>query len=318
MKLLFCILFVFITLLNAGSLVKLHVSKNHTFLTFIESISGATYVSKVPKQIYLSQYKNDIKNFVLLHKRIAKSTIKKYPHTKKLLKALYIESLNYKTFREFERKIKSYKVGIGTKNLDKYFRYLHKLYPRFEKILWKKTYKGLLYRKDRLEKLMQKKEFDMMIKKVLDFYSVDQKDIGVLDIALYPISYGKNIKAYSMGNIETIGIFVGQSQNLVWLLSATILHELAHSIYRKSTIVQKNFLNIKNKKRARTINEVMATAIGAGWGYNALTNRYAKRLWYNNKTYNRFGKRVYPKIKKYIETQKSIDLDFVRYIKELL
>jgi len=314
------VLFVFIVSshINASELIKLHVNKNHTFLTFVESLSGVKYVSPVPKSIYLSVYKNDLKKFIKLHQKISKSSIKKYPNTNSLLKALYIESLKQKTFKKFENKIKSYKVGVGKKNLKRYFIYLKKLYPRFEKVLWKKTYKGLIYRKNKLKKLMETKQFDLKIKKVLNFYGVSKESIGVMDVAFYPISYGNNINAYSMGNIESIGIFVGRSQDFIWMLSATILHELAHSIYRKSTLVQNNFLNLKDKKRKRTINEVLATAIGAGWGYNSLTNKYPMRLWYNNKNYDKFGKLVYPKVKSYINNDKVIDKEFVEYIKELL
>jgi hypothetical protein len=312
------ILLLLIINLNAKDLIKLHVNKNHTFLTFVESLSDASYVSKVPKRIYLSKYKNDIAKFVELHKQISKTRIKKHPNTNNLLKALYFESLRYKTFKEFESKIKSFEVGIDTKSLDKYFRYLNKLYPRFEKILWNKTHKGLLYRKNKLKKLMKMKKFNQMIENVLKFYDVKKSEIGVMDVAFYPISYGSNINAYSMGNIESIGIFVGKSQNLNWMLSSTILHELAHSIYRKSKFVQQNFLNIKDQKRNRTINEVFATAIGAGWGYNKLTKKYPLRLWYNNKVYDKYAKIIYPEIKKYIDSGRVIDKEFATYIKGLL
>ena len=308
----------FILNVNASELIKLHVNKNHTFLTFVESLSGLKYVSTVPKTMYLSKYKNDIEKFVELHHEISQSSIKNHPNTKNLLRALYIESLKYTSFATFEKKIKGFTVGIGHVKLNKYFNYLNKLHPRFEKILWNKTYKGLIYRKKKLEKIMKVKQFDLKIKKVLNFYGVRKEDIGVMDIAFYPISYGNNINAYSMGNIESIGIFVGKSQDFIWMLSSTILHELSHSIYGKSEFVKKNFLNLKDKKRKRTINEVMATAIGAGWGYNSLTNKYPVKSWYNNKDYDKYGKIIYPKVKNYIDNNKVIDKEFAIYIKGLL
>lgn len=313
----FFFLFFFLEL-QSSELIKLHVSKNHNFITFIESLSGAKYVSVVPKKIYLSKYKNDIDRFASLHQEISKSTIKKHPRTRSLLKALYVESLATESLAAFEKKIRSYDVGIERKKLHRYFAYLRKLYPRFEKILWKKTHRGLEYRKEKLEKLIDAKDFDTTIRKVMHFYGVTQKDIGVMDIAFYPISYGNNINAYSIGNIESIGIFVGRSQNLIWMLTATILHELGHSIYAKSSVVKENFLNIEDKKRKRTINEVLATAVGAGWGYNSLTGKYAVKAWYNNRTYDKFGKIVYPKLKEYITNERTIDAEFVAYIKGLL
>ena len=304
--------------INATELIKLHVSKNHNFLTFIESIAGATYVSSVPKDIYLSKYKNDIQNFAKLHDEISRSSILSYDKTANLLRALYIESLKNNTYKEFSNKIKTFEVGVGEIKLRKYLKYLDKLYPRFEKLIWKKTSKGLIYRKDKLSKLMKQKQFDNIVKKILNFYGVNEKDIGTLHLAFYPISYGPNINAYSMGNIESIGIFVGRSQDLIWTLSATILHEIAHTIYGKSNFVQKHFLTIKDKTRKKTINEVLATAIGAGWGYNSLINKYPTKSWYANEKYDTYAKKVYPKIKEYINKSRVIDKEFATYIKGLL
>ena len=197
-------------------------------------------------------------------------------------------------------------------------KYLDKLYPRFEKIIWEKTSKGLIYRKNKLSKLMKQKNFDNIVRKILHFYGVKENDIGTIHVAFYPISYGRNINAYSMGNIESIGIFVGRSQNLIWTLSATILHEIAHTIYAKSNFVQKIFLTIKDKTRKKNINEVLATAIGAGWGYNSLINKYPTKAWYANKKYDKYGKMIYPKIKQYINNGRVIDKEFATYVKGLL
>jgi len=314
----FLLVFMFSININATDLITLHVSKNHIFLTFIESIAGTSYVSSVPKDIYLSKYKNDIQNFTNLHKEISKSTILKYDKTKNLLRALYIESLKNNTYKEFSNKIKTFEVGVGKTKLRKYFKYLDKLYPRFEKLIWEKTSKGLIYRKNKLSKLMKQKNFDNIVRKILHFYGVKEKDIGTINVAFYPISYGRNVNAYSMGNIESIGIFVGRSQNLIWTMSATILHEIAHTIYAKSNFVQKNFLTIKDKTRKKTINEVLATAIGAGWGYNSLINKYQTKAWYANEKYDKYGKKLYPKIKQYINNGRVIDKELATYIEGLL
>ena len=301
--------------IQAQSLLKLHVSKNHTFIAFIESLAQKKYVSTVPRTIYLSKYKNDLDKFINLHNKVSKSRIKNYKDSNSLLQAFYMESLKTNTFNELKNKIKNHNVSIGDKELKRYLNYLSKLYPRFEKILWKKTHRGVLYRKNKLQKMMKDKHFDSMVNQILTFYNVKAKDVGIMDVAFYPISYGSRINAYSMGNIETIGIFVGRGQNLNWMLSATILHELEHTIYRKSKFVKENFLNIKDKKKNRIINEVFATAIGAGWGYKKLTNKYPTRNWYANKIYNKYAKLIYPKVKDYLDNGKKIDKEFVKYIK---
>jgi hypothetical protein len=165
---------------------------------------------------------------------------------------------------------------------------------------------------------MKDKHFNKLVDQILYFYGVKAKDVGVMNIAFYPISYGHRINAYSIGNVETIGIFVGRGQNLNWMLSATILHELEHTIYRKSKFVKKHFLSIKDKKLNRTINEVFATAIGAGWGYKKLTNRYPTRHWYANKVYDTNAKKLYPIVSKYLNNGKRIDNDIVKFIHKIL
>ena len=110
------ILSIFSLSLFGTNLLKLQVNKNHTFLTFVESLAKKKYVSNVPRRIYLSQYKNDIAIFVKLHNEIAKSNIKEYKKSKNLLQAMYIESLNYKSFDKFEKKIKTIKLELGKRN----------------------------------------------------------------------------------------------------------------------------------------------------------------------------------------------------------
>ncbi len=219
---------------------------------------------------------------------------------------------------KFKESILKFKTTINRKQVKKYFKYLAKLMPIYEKLIWNKTYRKVKYRKQKLQKIMNNVKFDKLILKVASFYGVKRKDIPMMHIAFYPISYGNNINAYSIKNIETIGIFPNKPQSLTWLLSATILHEIAHTIYRKSKLVKQNILNIKNKKTKTTINEVLATSIGAGWGYNKITNKYANKSWYNNKIYNDVAKDIYPKLKRYIDTNKKIDKKLIKYIKELI
>jgi len=52
--------------LNAQELIKLHINVNHALITFADSLSGSSYVSKIPKRIYLIKYKNDIQIISIL------------------------------------------------------------------------------------------------------------------------------------------------------------------------------------------------------------------------------------------------------------
>ncbi len=299
-------------------MVKLHINKNHALLTFAESLSGKIYVSKAPKEIYLKKYANDIDKFVKLHKKVSEATIYRYVSTRSLLEALYFESLKYQNFNDFRGSIYKYKTTLTKAEIKKYFKYLEKLLFRYEKLIWNKTYKKLLFLKKELKNVMIKENFNSLIVKVANFYGVKVKDLDMIDVAFYPISYGQQINAYSIKNTETIGIFTNEKQSYNWILTAIILHEIAHTIYAKSEFVKNNFLKLNNETRETTINEILATVVGAGWGYKQLSKEYAHKPWYSNRIYDRGAKKLYPKIIKYFNSNKKIDKEFAIYMKELV
>ena len=276
-----------------------------------------SYSSKVPKKIFQKKYKNkeDIKKLKLLHKKITRAAIFNYKGTRSLLEALYLESIKSNRLKEFEQAILKYRTSIKKNEIKKYFSYFKKILPVYEKLIWNKEYKKLVYKKEKIIKLMKKYDFDNMIQKIAIFYGVSIKNIGIIDVAFYPISYGNNINAYRIKNLETIGVLVNKKQNLKWLMSATILHEISHTIYFKSDIVKEN-LYIKNKKKNILLVEGFATSIGAGWGYSKFNKKAVKKIsWYNNKKYDRFAKKIYPNIKTYLDNNKQLDKKFIRYVK---
>jgi len=228
-----------------------------------------------------------------------------------------MESIKSKTLNEFKMNILKYKTSIKKSTMKKYFSYLKKLMPLYENLIWNKDYNKLVKMKNKIKNLMKKTNYDDLIRQTAIFYGVQIDKIGIINIAFYPIPYGNNIKAYRIKNLETIGILISKKQNIIWLTSATILHEISHTIYFKSKIVNKNF-NFKNKKRKLLVIEGFATAIGAGWGYNRLTSKNSiYKQWYNNKDYDKVAKKIYPKLKIYLDNNRTIDSDLIKYIKKL-
>ncbi len=313
-------LFLFVVFANSSELVKLHINKNHALITFVESLCDTRYASKIPKRIYLNKTTKDkklISSLKKIHRKLSRTSISKHKQTRNLLEALYIESLKSVSLKELEFRIASYRTGLKRSDLKRYFNYLYKIMPIYEKIIWDKDYKKLVQKKEQIVKLMDKYNFDNLIKKVAIFYDVDINDIGNIDVAFYPISKGNNINAYRIKNLETIGVLVNKKQNLKWLLTATVLHEISHTIYFKSKIVKKNF-NIKNKKKRLNIIEGFATTIGAGWGYKQLTGKLINIKWYNNKAYDKFAKTIYKDIEKYLNNNKKLDKRLIKKAYSLL
>ena len=273
------------------------------------------YVSKIPRQIYLINYKNDTAKFTLLHKRISKATIYKYNSTKSLLDALYIESLKYTSLKDFKLKMLGYKTSLKKVEFEKYFKYLSKILPIYEKLIWDTTYKKMEDKKLRIEKSMKISDFNSLIKKIAFFYGVNKKEIGLINIAFYPLSFGNRINIYTNDNIKTIGMFIRRKHNLSWLLGSMILHDISNTIYSKSKIMNDKLLNTK---KDTIIKEVLSVAISSGWGYNKISNKYAKRPWSKNKEYDKYARIIYPKLKLYLNNNKVIDKEFIKYLKELL
>lgn len=301
-------------------MVNLHISKTHSLITFVESLSDVKYASRIPKKIYLNKYKNDtklIKNLKHLHLKIRRTSIYKYKKSKNLLEALYIESLKSKNINQLESRISAYSTSMKKMELEKYFIILKKLMPKYEQSIWLNDYNKLVSKKNKLLKLMNKHNYDSLIKKIAHFYGADIKKIDKIDVALYPISYGNNINAYRIKNLETIGVLVNKNQNLKWLLSAIILHEISHTLYFNSRIVKKNF-SFKDKRQKLNIIEGMATSIGAGWGYQQISGKVTRTAWYNNKNYDKLARIIYPRLKVYLDSNKQMDKDFIKYVKELL
>ncbi|MCK5294949.1 MAG: hypothetical protein KAJ49_09870 [Arcobacteraceae bacterium] len=311
-------LFIFFINLSASEFINIEINKNHGLLTFIESLSDVRYVSKAPKQLYIKNLNVDLKELKklkFLNHKITRGAIYKYPYTRSFLEALYLESINHKTLDTFQKKITSYRTSLKEQDIKRYFDYLKKYTPIYEKLIWDKSYKTLQKRKIKLNHLIQKHNYDKLIRKIAKFYKIPQDEIGLFNIALYPIPFGNNINAYRIKNIETVGVLVNKNQNLKWLLTATILHEISHTLYFKSNYIKENFIKYETKKDKTTYQEIFATAIGAGWGYNKITNKISSTPWYNNKQYNRVSRKIYPKIKKYLDNNKTIDNDFVYFIK---
>jgi uncharacterized protein (UPF0335 family) len=318
------LVFLFFISLNASELAKIHINKNHSIITFIDSLAGEFYVSEIPKEVYYDKVgkrfdEKLINKIVALQKKISKSRIYGHKKTRNLLEAFYLDSIIYPDLKSFERHMLKYKTSFGKENMKKYFKLFAKMQIIYEKIIWDKNVKKLEYKKFRLEKLIKKYNYDQLIIDLAKFYGLNKKQIHGMNIALYAIPRKSNMRAYSIKDIETIGIQTTGTRNLRWLMSATILHEISHTFYGKSTLIRDGFRDIKNKKRRTLINEVFATAAGAGWGFSKLDNKkHTLYNWYNNPKYDRLAKKIYPKIKSYLDSGRVIDREFINYIKRVV
>lgn len=316
----FLVLFLFFINLNASELLRLHVNKNHGLLTFVESLCDVRYSSKAVKRYYnlksANTNSNDLQKLKNLHYTISKSAIYNHKKTRSLLEALYLDSIKFNSFANFKNHIFKYRASINKKILNDYFGYIEKYKKSYEKIIWNKNLKKLQRVREKLKLLIQKHNLDQMIKQIAKFYKIPLDQIGEFNLALYSIPLGKNINAYRIKNLETIGVLTHKKQNLNWLLTATILHEVSHTLYFKSDFIKKHFMNNQTNSQKTLFQEVFATAIGAGWGYENITGKTTLTPWYNNKHYDNLSRKIFSKLKEYLDSSKQIDKEFISFMKE--
>lgn len=319
MKKIFIILLLFIfSFLHGSQFTKIHVNKNHGLITFMESLSDIKYVSNTPKKIFYQNYHldNRLLKTIKIHKKITRSRIYNHPKTQNMIEAFYLESINYNDFQSFFDHMMSYKSDLKRYELEHYFSTLSGLAPVYDQLIWQEQYNALIDKKHKLEKIMEDTDYDGLIKSIAKFYNIDENNIDPMDIALYPLPRKSGYKAFSIKTIESIGLDAKRRTNLKWLLSATILHEISHTIYYKSSLVEKHFIKNQSKILKNLYTETFATAIGAGWGYEKLSGKITYIPWYNNKDYDKNAKKIFPMIKKYLEKGKTMDKNLILRLKQ--
>lgn len=317
MKIFILLFFVFYSFVYSSDLLQVRISKIHGLITFVHSLSGQGHIVKSYKSIYENNIKNEeIKEFTEIVKKVYSAKIYGYKNEIYLYNVIKEQSTFVTNLSQLQKIIAQYKTSISDLELDKYYTILKNKLPIYEKLIYNDSLLKLQARKQELEVLIRKSDFEQLIYSAAHFYGVANKDIKTIYLSLYPITQGRSTMAFMLGNVESIGVLVNKKKlNLHWLLSATVFHEIVHTFYKqnyeniKKILYENNFIKYKEQI---IFNESVATAFGAGWAFYKLTGLQSNGSWYNNATYDSIAKKIYPVISQYINDSKEIDNDFVK------
>lgn len=158
--------------------------------------------------------------------------------------------------------------------------------------------------------------------KGLTFYKSHWDESFPFEIALYPLpnSHGFSAEAFCNSAISALPI---DSKDYPVLLSV-VMHEIFHILYdEQAPVVKRNiskwFTANSSKSSAYAyllLNEALATAVGNGYVYEALSGKKDEADWYDRKYIDQLAKKIYPMVADYIAQKKGIDEGFVNiYIK---
>lgn len=310
----------------ATQFVEIKISKLHGLISFSESLMKTAYSLKSFQNIYDDNYKDhklsseQLSQMSNYYKAMKNKRVYGYKNSSNIYNMIKIESAFAQTLNELKEFTLSHRLAVNKKIVENYFESLSYFLPIYEKLIWNPNFKKLTQKSQAIEELMVKTDYDNMIIKAAKFYGVKKGEIDKVYLSLYPIPSGNKTLAFMLGNVESIGVLVNKPKsNISWLLSATIFHEIAHTLYAKKEKKIDNFFSNSHhestNKVKKIFNESVATAIGAGWAFFQVSGGLQSNgRWYNNKEYDRYAKIIYPTISKYITKNRTIDQKFINTI----
>lgn len=230
------------------------------------------------------------------------------------LTSLAITAPDLKTFE------KQLSIFMPYRGLTAYFKIKEKIYPLFNKLLWKPSLSSQNQQIKMNEDLIKKSHFIELLQKAKNFYSSDYPETLPFKVGLVPIP-DKNIKsthtsAENLKDVQVVPYLIsrGLKDNL-----DVIFHEFCHALYEGQSLeIQKEidnfYLNQDNPYAIfvyRYLNEALATAWGNGWYYESLHGVVSAKSWYTVSYIDGLAKAFLPLIKSYVNAAKPLDKEFM-------
>lgn len=199
------------------------------------------------------------------------------------------------------------------------------LEPVHEQLVWEPNKEPLDNYLKQLRKEALKGNFQRNFKKAANFYRSTWNHSIPFKVFILPIP-DHNGAIYEIatpeGNTLTYSIKIKKNPNLAKDLGV-IFHELCHILYKNQTKdiqheQEKIFLNHSSKFKIigyQVLDEAVATAIGQGWYYKELIGKLDPDMWYAVEQVNNVGKAIFDLVEEYMDSDKTLDTDFVnRYL----
>lgn len=158
--------------------------------------------------------------------------------------------------------------------------------------------------------------------KCLTFYRSYWDDSFPFEVAFYPFPNSQGFSAEAFCN-DAVSALPAGIKDYTTLLGV-MMHEICHILYdEQSAVIKKNiakwFAANPSKSSAYAyllLNEALATSLGNGYVYEALSGKKDGGDWYDRKYIDQMAKKIYPMVADYIAQKKGMDEGFVNiYIK---
>jgi hypothetical protein len=197
------------------------------------------------------------------------------------------------------------------------FKALAELEPLYQKMIWKPSLSSRTLAKKQLIPVFAKFQKLGLLGRVQKFYGSELPST-TLPIYLMPLP-GKNGNETDtvVGGLVFAQYHMDQTDN-AWE-AGDIVHETSHYFYgSQSQAMQNQLLKWIDPQKDPfaalfygVMNEALATAIGDGYAEFLVRGKLNEHPWYNNLEYDTIAKAVYPMVKNYLETNRTIDQEFI-------
>lgn len=313
----------FASAIYAQPIVKIKYSKPFAIIKFLETAKGGHGISQTFKQqidtsllLNTDEFRKLISDYsaINLDYNYAKD---QYPDQRKhhtstwdLLCIAAISSSSNEAF--FTRLIGIYPNSdyLKLKQL------VTKVEPFYDQFIYHSTKNAVEDKVKALEALSPK--LNELFENYKVFYGSSWDKNIPFHLAIYPIAgHSGETTATPHANSLEMGVLT-QDKDVVGLLSVA-MHEMCHVLFEEQPIQLQQHLDSIFKENNtpigkmayRYIDEALATALGNGYAYYALSGSVDSLEWYNDPYINLFAKAIYPMTLQYMTAHKQIDKEFI-------
>ncbi len=304
------------------NIITFKISKPYCIFNFLETATNHQGTSSTLNDFIVSNTQNDsIFNRLCLDFKNIQTDYQykreEFPENRRQYRStqdlIDIALVNSNTLEEFKHKT----IGIlPNSELQKLVNVLKQTESYYDNLLWNMSEQKLLHQKKELE-VYASKSSEIFTTFQHFYHSSWTADIPFI-VTLYPIP-GKrgNSTATPHANSLCVGVLTDETKHIERM--GVVLHEMCHVLYDEQTNefqqeIEKWFDANKSPYKQFAYNffdEGLATVLGNGWAYKALSGNIDTTEWYNNEYINGFAKELYPLVEEYINKHQQIDQQFI-------
>lgn len=312
---------------SQGPQIEVKFSEPLAVYMYVEHLSSHKSDNAFKRQFQKSKYNTEKMKSLLAHYDTLTISYAyeytEFPYASKLpgftefsIKKCLVNSANLK---EFKRKATGI---IPNANLLQLSAILYEFQSVYRELVYQPNKKQFEKQLKEITEYVKSKKISGYIDEALVFYKSYWDESIPFEVALYPLPDSDGFSAEAFNNTSVCALKTNMKDYNVMM--SVMLHEVFHILYDEQPLQVKNHVwewFSKNPSNCRTyayllLNEALATSLGNGYVFEALTGKIDKDDWYDRKYIHQMARKMYPLVKEYLKEKKSMDENFVNeYIK---